>query len=128
MYWGKKYHLLLSLLLVIVFLLQYTNSTGNNYKMKEGQKRLRIPFESYNNLIIITLTINNSIPLKFILDTGVNTTTLFEKSLSQILGLKYSDTINLPVIGANKFITAFLQCAVRIFQPASNGSDIRMPV
>jgi len=59
------------------------------FKMPSKTKKIEIPFEQHNNLIIIPVTINRFLTLKFILDTGVETAILTEKLYADILELNY---------------------------------------
>ncbi len=59
------------------------------FKMPDRMKRIEIPFEQHNNLIIIPLTINRFLTLKFILDTGVESAILTEKVYADILDVNY---------------------------------------
>ena len=74
------------------------NAQGFGLHFPEGQKRAKIPFETFNNLIIIPVTINQSDTLNFIVDTGVRNTLLLQKTLAFDLGLEYARTIN--ILGA----------------------------
>ena len=78
------------------------------FRLPEGQKRLSVPFELHNNLIIIRVVLNNSLPLKFILDTGVRTTVLTEKSFTDLLNLTYSRKITIPGAGGEKLVDAYV--------------------
>ncbi len=51
--------------------------------------KVEIPFERSNNLIIIPITFNKEVTLKFILDTSVEYTILSEKSIGDALGMNY---------------------------------------
>ncbi|MEQ9466756.1 MAG: aspartyl protease family protein [Ekhidna sp.] len=59
------------------------------FKMPEKTKKIEIPFEQHNNLIIIPVTINRFLTLKFILDTGVENAILTEKLYADILDVNY---------------------------------------
>jgi hypothetical protein len=59
------------------------------FEMPEGEDRVEIPFEEYNNLVVIPVYINNLIKLKFVVDTGVDTPILTEETFARILGLHY---------------------------------------
>ena len=59
------------------------------FTMPEGSKKVEIEFEEYNNLIVIPITINRFLTLKFILDTGVETAILTEKLFADILDAEY---------------------------------------
>ena len=41
------------------------------FALPEGKDKVTIPFEVYNNLIVINIVLNNTLPLKFVLDTGI---------------------------------------------------------
>jgi hypothetical protein len=59
------------------------------FSMPEGSKRVEIEFEEFNNLIVIPITINRFLTLKFILDTGVETAILTEKLFADLLDAEY---------------------------------------
>lgn len=71
-------------------------------------EKATIPFQIHNNLIVIDVLLNRSLPLKFILDTGVRTTVLTEKTLSDLLNLEYSRKITIPGVGGEKLVDAFV--------------------
>lgn len=70
-------------------------------------KRTVIPFELVNNLIIIEASINGSIPMKFILDTGVASTLLTSLPVGEELYLAHTRTITLSGLGEGNSIEAF---------------------
>ena len=76
--------------------------------MPEGYNKVSIPFEIYNNLIVIDVLLNRSLPLKFILDTGVRTAVLTEKTLTDLLNLPYARKISIPGAGGKKYVDAFV--------------------
>lgn len=59
------------------------------FKMPPKTKKIEIPFEQHNNLIVIPVTINRFLTLKFILDTGVENAILTERLYADILELNY---------------------------------------
>lgn len=59
------------------------------FKMPNKSKKITIPFEKYSNLIIIPVTINDFVTLKFVLDTGVETPILTEKLYADLLNFNY---------------------------------------
>ena len=87
------------------------------FRLPEGQSKVKIPIEVNNNLIIMPVVINGQLPLKFILDTGVRTTILTEKSYSDILGLSYSRQYTLSGPGGDHLITAYVTNNVSIYIP-----------
>lgn len=63
--------------------------------MPKGVKRVVLPFSFINNLVVIPITINNQITIKFILDTGANNAILTESIFGDIVGLDYFRTISI---------------------------------
>ena len=84
------------------------------FALPEGLKKLSVPFELHNNLIVLRVVLNNSLPLKFILDTGVRTTVLTEKSFTDLLNLTYSRVITIPGAGGEKLVDAYVANNVTI--------------
>ena len=65
------------------------------FKITEGRKSVKIPFETHNNLIVIPIVLNNTIPLRFVLDTGVRTAILTEKAYGDILNISYDRVLSM---------------------------------
>ncbi len=61
----------------------------SGFYLFKGQKQVDIPFEYTNNFIIITLKFNNSVALKFILDTGAEHTILSKREITDVLRVPY---------------------------------------
>src|SRR6185295_10499429 len=76
------------------------------FAITEGNTKVRIPIEIYNNLIIVPVVLNGKLPLKFILDTGVRTTILTEKAFSDFLHLTYARKYTIAGPGGVKVIDA----------------------
>ncbi|MCE2895924.1 MAG: hypothetical protein LW721_15935, partial [Flammeovirgaceae bacterium] len=54
---------------------QFANSQTQvlGFSMPPGVEKVEIPIEIHNNLVVVPVIINNQLPLKFIIDTGVRT-------------------------------------------------------
>ncbi|MDE0471561.1 MAG: aspartyl protease family protein, partial [Ekhidna sp.] len=65
------------------------------FRMPDKIKKVSIPFERHNNLIIIPVTLNRCLTLKFILDTGVETAILTERMYADVLGFNYVREISI---------------------------------
>jgi len=78
------------------------------FELPTGKKRIEIPFELHNNLIIIPVTINGFLTLKFILDTGVETALLTEKTYADILGVNYLRQITIAGPGVIDSVQALV--------------------
>lgn len=94
---------------------------GLGFSLMGGKKKVQIPIEIYNNLIIVPIVLNESLPLKFILDTGVRTAILTQKSFSDILNLVYTRKFTISGIGIEKAIDAYITNNVSLTLPGVHG-------
>lgn len=78
------------------------------FKLPPKTKRIEIPFEQHNNLIVIPVTINRFLTLKFILDTGVENAILTEKLYADILDLNYIREITIDGPGLIDSVEAII--------------------
>ena len=98
------------------------------FHLKPGQRRIQLPIEIVNNLIIVPVVINGQLPLKFILDTGVRTTILTEKAFSDILNLQYSRHFQVAGPGGEKLVEAYITNDVTLDMPGIHGQGHAMLV
>ncbi|QSE98154.1 aspartyl protease family protein [Fulvivirga lutea] len=122
----KAFLLLITLFIGFVQL----NAQTLGFRFINDQKRVRIPFELYNNLIVVPVILNNQLPLKFILDTGVRTTILTEKAYTDILNLSYSKKYTIAGIGddVDEGIEAYITNGVSLTLPGVKGTGHAMLV
>ncbi|MEQ8523319.1 aspartyl protease family protein [Gracilimonas sp.] len=66
-----------------------------------------VPFELINNLIIIEASVNGSVPLKFIVDTGVSNTLISSLPNGEEVFLESSRTVTLSGLGEGEPVEAF---------------------
>ena len=87
------------------------------FDIMDGKNKITIPFESYNNLIVIPIILNHRMPLRFVLDTGVRTSILTDRTFTDILNISYERKI--PLVGADgdKQIIAYV----------ANGISLKLP-
>jgi predicted aspartyl protease len=69
------------------------------FYMKEESRKLELFFLGSNNLIIVPVSINGSVPINFLLDTGVKTNILFSKTIGETIGMTF--TRKLDLVGAD---------------------------
>ena len=115
-------------LTLFFFLLTQLTSAQNQphilgFTLPEGKTKVTIPIEIHNNLIVVPVVINGQLPMKFILDTGVRTAILTEKSYSDILGLPYTRQFTFSSPGKHHTITAFIANDVTIYIPPGIKGD-----
>ncbi|MBL0741692.1 aspartyl protease family protein [Chryseolinea lacunae] len=96
--------------------------------MADGKKKVRIPIEIHNNLVVVPVVLNDALPLKFILDTGVRTTILTQKTFSDILNLTYSRKYSISGPGGEKLVDAYVTNNVSIELPGVHGRGHAMLV
>lgn len=98
------------------------------FKLPENVNRVNIPFQSYNNLVVIPVVLNGILPLKFVLDTGVRTTILTAKTYSDILNLDYDRHIVVSGVGGEKLVDAYITNGVSLELPGMKGEGHTMLV
>lgn len=74
--------------------------------MDSKARRMDIPFMDYSDIIIIQVSINGSIPINFLLDTGVKANLLFSKTLGDELDLFYTRKLNLMGADGKSILSA----------------------
>lgn len=119
-------------LLLSVLSLFFIYSAGRSqtlgFAISDGRKKVQIPIEINNNLIILPVVLNGMLPLKFILDTGVRTTILTEKTFTDILNLPYSRKYTISGPGGEKLVDAFVTNNVSLDIPGIHGAGHAMLV
>lgn len=97
------------------------------YLEKERGKAV-IPFELYNNLIVIQVILNDRYPLNFILDTGVRPTVLLDKAFADSIGMSYQRQIELSGVGSDKTVNALVTDGVSLAMRGVNSDNLSVLV
>ncbi len=113
---------LYSLLIVCVALLcinlpSFGQTQTLGFHIVGQAKKVKIPFEIYSNLIVVPVILNDQLPLRFVLDTGVRTTILTEKAFSDILNLSYNKKYTIAGLGGDKIVEAYVTSGVSLTLP-----------
>lgn len=82
--------------------------SGLGFRLQEGKGSHNIPFELIDNLVVVKVVVNGTLPLKFIVDTGVRTSILTEKTFTDLLNITYTRQIGIPVPGGTQIVKAFV--------------------
>ncbi len=98
------------------------------FSLADGATKVDIPIEIHNNLIVVPVILNNQLPLKFIVDTGVRTTILTEKIYSDILHLAYTKKFTITAPGGENLVNAYITNNVTIDMPGVHGRGHAMLV
>jgi hypothetical protein len=117
---------LISLLLLTPML--YCRAQVLGFSLPAGKTKVQFPIEIYNNLVVVPMILNNQLPLKFILDTGVRTSILTEKAYSDILNLQYSRKYTIAGPGGEKLVDAYVTNNVSLDMPGVQGRGHAMLV
>lgn len=91
------------------------------FSMQQGRKKVVMPIEVHNNLVVVPILLNGQLPLKFILDTGVRTAILTQKAYSDILNLQYTRKYSIAGPGGQKLVDAYVTNNVTIDMPGIHG-------
>lgn len=107
------------IVVVVVFCITSVSALAQTlgFSLAEGRKRVEIPIEIHNNLIVVPVLLNGMLPLKFIVDTGVRTSILTQKTYTDILNLSYSRKYIIAGAGGEQLIEAYV----------TNGVDLQLP-
>lgn len=98
------------------------------FQLANGKRKVQIPIEIHNNLVVVPVVLNGQLPLKFILDTGVRTSILTEKTFSDILNLTYSRKYTIAGPGGQKLVDAYVTNNVSLDLPGVHGEGHAMLV
>lgn len=98
-----------------------TNGQGLGFAITGGKDKVEIPIEVYNNLVVVPVVLNGTLPLKFVLDTGVRTAILTQKSFSDILNLAYTRKYSITGPGGEKMVDAYVTNNVSLTLPGVEG-------
>lgn len=94
------------------------------FDFPEGVQSVKIPFERYNNLMVIPVNVNNTITLKFILDSGVQFAILTEKKFGEFLNLKYDRQLSIQGPGMADSIRAQVANNIKMTLPGDINSGV----
>ncbi len=94
------------------------------FTLPEGKRKITLPFELCQNLITVPVLINGQLPLRFIIDTGVRTAILNEKTYADMLGLRYTRQYTIMGPGGEKLIGALITNNITFTLPALHHAGI----
>jgi hypothetical protein len=108
-------------LLILVVASTRSFAQGLGFTLADGRSKVQFPIEIYNNLIVVPVVLNGALPLKFILDTGVRTAILTQKTFTDILNLSYSRKYTISGPGGVKLVDAYITNNVSLELPGVSG-------
>lgn len=114
---------ILTILMSGTILPTITRAQFFGYKLMYSKKKVHMPFEIYNNLVVIPVKLNGVVPLNFVVDTGVRSSIITEKMITDILRLPYSRKITMNGPGDYIILEAYVINNVDIVLEGAIGSD-----
>ena len=102
------------LLFFFSFSFIYTNAQSFGFQFENEKDIIEIPFEIHNNFMVVKVVINNSLPLRFIFDTGAEHTILSKNIFASILELTYDRPIRLVGADLNQELVAHVSNNVHL--------------
>ncbi len=102
-------------------------SYADGYHIDNNRRRTSFNFKMVNNLILVPVTINDTLDLQFLLDTGVRSTLLIDE-----VGLftRHEDArpVQIAGVGQQRHINAYVMDGVKISLPGITGTNQTMVV
>lgn len=114
--------------MLLLFLLPVLGQQQGTFSFPSRKSFITVPIEISQNLIVISLRINESPPLNFILDTGIRTTILTEPAIARILELDMRESIYLYGLGGSGVIPAARVRDVNLTIEGIRGSNMDLIV
>ncbi|HFA48283.1 MAG TPA: PDZ domain-containing protein [Bacteroidetes bacterium] len=97
------------LILILLFNLITSSAVAQHvFGITENFKKIHIPFEYENNMIIVDVMFNRVVPLKFIFDTGAENTILARREITDMLNVRYRREYKLLGSDMKTELTAYL--------------------
>ncbi|MBI1225667.1 MAG: PDZ domain-containing protein [Bacteroidetes bacterium] len=97
-----------NLLFGLILFLPLSAVAQPGYEILKDVKKIEIPFEFRNNLILVNVTFEHTFPLKFIFDTGAENTILSKRSITDLLGVNYEREFKVLGSDLQTVLTAYL--------------------
>lgn len=84
----------------------------SDLKILGNYKLLELPFDLENDFIVISILLDNVLPLRFIIDTGAENTVLLEKQITDMLQVDYRRTFRVRGADVDNELTAYLATGI----------------
>ena len=105
---NKRYFTKYLCLFLFCFFLVSPQYAQDFWGFGKNFKRIDLPFQYQNNLIIVDVKLNKIFPLKFILDTGAENTILAKREITDLLNVPYEREFKLLGSDMRTELTAYL--------------------
>lgn len=102
----------LSLFMTLVFTMGLAQNS--DIVISEYTKRIDIPFSYLNGFIVVEVTINGVLPLRFVLDTGAEHTIISKREITDLLQIGYERRLTIYGADLSNELYAYLARGVTI--------------
>lgn len=109
------------LLLSLMTIYRFSAAQFIGFEITSSSGRTSFPFKKVNNLIVIPVMLNQTLPLQFILDTGVRTTILTDRTISDIINISYDKVVTISGLGQVRELNAYLASNIALSMPGITG-------
>ena len=119
------YRKIIFIFLGLLFL--FPNAKGQDFKIQNGKEKFSVPFQHVGSLVILPISINGSIPLNFVLDTGSPYTIITNLDAIRHFQLKKGESISVSGLGRDiQTIEAYSSKGntIELGKAVSNHTDI----
>jgi hypothetical protein len=102
-------------LLALVLLFDLSSSAQFNYfDLPYGKNRARLSFENFDNIVIIETTLNDSIPVRLILDSGVEGVIITDMGVVGVLNDRCIRNFRITAPGTIEILEACITSPVKV--------------
>ena len=95
----KPLHLAMSVAVILGLVFTQPLYAQFGFSLPEGKESVDIPFQDFNNLIVLEVTLKNKVAVNLILDTSIEHTILTEKAVGDFLDFRYARKMKLGQSG-----------------------------
>jgi hypothetical protein len=106
-------------LLLLVFTLITSSLFGQRgtFQLPERKKRITTAFENYDNIVVVELKLSDSIPIRLILDSGIEGIILTDRKLVDALSPSCTRMFNLTAPGTDISLAACITSSIKVRFP-----------
>ncbi len=104
----------LALAILGVLCASFISAQRLDMKVLGNYRQIEIPFDVENDFIVIPILLNNSIPLRFIVDTGAENTVLLDRTMTDLLNINYQRSFEVRGSDMDQILTAHLATGVNL--------------
>lgn len=91
----------------------FSASAQQGFSLPKGSQQMEIPFEYINNFIVLNITFNGNLPLRFIYDTGAEHTILTKRQISDVMQVRYDREFRVKGSDLKSDLVAYLARNIR---------------